>query len=71
MCTKNSIKASEWRLRMTVEGIETIISGSDQPLLQKLIDSGLFQRLRQHCNNSSQSGHSLRLKVNNLINRYS
>ena len=29
---ENSIKASEQRWRMTVEGIETIISGFDQPL---------------------------------------
>ena len=29
---ENSIKASEWRRRTTGEGIETIISGFDQPL---------------------------------------
>ena len=39
--------------------------------LWKLIDSGLYQRVRKHYNNSSQSGYSTRLKVNNLINRYS
>ena len=39
--------------------------------LWKLIDSGLYQRIRQHYNNSSQTGYSTRLKVNNLINRSS
>ena len=39
--------------------------------LCKLIDSGLYQSMRQHYNNSSQTEYSKRLKVNNLINRYS
>ena len=37
----------------------------------RLIDSGLYQRIRQHYNNSSQSEYSTRLKVSNLIKRYS
>ena len=39
--------------------------------LWKLIDSGLYQRIRQHYNSSSRSGYTTRLKVNNLINCYS
>ena len=38
--------------------------------LWKLVDSGLYQSIRQHYNNSSQTGCSTRLKVNNLINCY-
>ena len=39
--------------------------------LWKLIYSRLYQRIRQHSNNSSQSGYPTRLNLNNLMNRYS
>ena len=72
MCTKKTAskqvsKDKEQQIRAKKQFFQVSI----YLYLWKLIDSGLYQRIKQHYNNSSQSGYSTRLKLNNLINRYS
>ena len=68
---QTSFKASEQRHRTSVEGTNQLLQVLINLLPWKLIESGLYQRIRKQCNGSSQSGYSTKLKVKNLINSYS
>ena len=68
---ETSFKASEQRHRTSVEGTYQLLQVLINLLPWKLIESGLYQRIRKQCNDSSQSGYSTKLKVKNLINSYS
>ena len=68
---ETSFKASEQRHRTSVEGTYQLLQVLINLLPWKLIESGLYQRIRKQCNGSSQSGYSTKLKVKNLINSYS
>ena len=68
---ETSFKASEQRHRTSAEGTYQLLQVLINLLPWKLIESGLYQRIRKQCNGSSQSGYSTKLKVKNLINSYS